>query len=92
MCRVEYSIGRQDETPSVSGFDQVDYDFHKININDLSAREIEEIADKAAKKEVLIERNRPRRSPSLSLEAKISQKVRVKALDSCLRGDDAVKV
>ncbi len=71
MCRVEQGPGRQDETPVLSGFDQVDQDFHKIKIGDLSAREIEQIADKAAKKEALIERNRPRRSPSLSLEAKI---------------------
>jgi hypothetical protein len=71
VCRVEHSTGRQDETPALSGFDQVDQDFHKTYISDLNAREIEEIADKAAKKEALIERNRPRRSPSLSLEAKI---------------------
>ena len=71
VCSFEHSTGRQDETPALSGVDQVDHDFHKINISDLSAREIEEIADKAAKKEALIERNRPRRSPSLSLEAKI---------------------
>ena len=67
VCSIEHSTGRQDETPALSGVDQVDHDFHKINISDLSAREIEEIADKAA----LVERNRPRRSPSLSLEAKI---------------------
>jgi len=71
VCRVEHSTGRQDETPALSGFEQVDQDFHKIKISDLSAREIEKIADKAAKKEALIERNRRRRSPSLSLDAKI---------------------
>jgi len=71
FCRVDHSTGRQDQTPGLSGFDQVDHDFHNINISDLSAREIEEIADNAAKKEALIERNRPRRSPSLSLEVKI---------------------
>ena len=37
----------------------------------MSAREIEDIADKAAKREVLKELNRARVSPSLSLEAKI---------------------
>ena len=38
----------------------------------MSAMEIEEIANKRAEKEALIERNRPRISPSVSLEAKFS--------------------
>jgi hypothetical protein len=46
-------------------------DFSKIDLRDLSAREIEDIADKAAKKESQTELNRARVSPSLSLEAKI---------------------
>ena len=41
FCRVEHSTGRQDEAPALSGFEQVDHDFHNINIGDLSAREIE---------------------------------------------------
>jgi hypothetical protein len=43
----------------------------QIDIKDLSAREIEDIADKAAKQENLKELNRARVSPSLGLEAKI---------------------
>ena len=64
MRRVEDS--RQDESLALSGFEQVDHDFHNTNISDLSAREIEEIANMAGKKETLIERNRPRISPSLN--------------------------
>jgi len=59
------------QRPPNSEMGYVSSDSSQINISDLSAREIEEIGDKAAKKEALIERNRPRRSPSLSLEAKI---------------------
>ncbi len=59
------------QRPPNSEMAYVSSDSSQINIGDLSAREIEEIADKAAKKEALIERNRPRRSPSLSLEVKI---------------------
>jgi hypothetical protein len=46
-------------------------DFWQRDLRDLSAREIEDIADKAAKKESQTELNRARVSPSLSLEAKI---------------------
>ena len=42
----------------------------QIDIRDLSAREIEDIADKAAKKENLKELNRARASPSLNRETK----------------------
>jgi len=43
----------------------------KIDLRDLSSREIEEIADKAAKKKSRTELNRARVSPSLCLESKI---------------------
>jgi len=46
-------------------------DFWQRDLRDLSAREIEDIADKAAKKEGMRELNRARVSPSLSLKAKI---------------------
>ncbi len=46
-------------------------DFSKIDLRDLSSREIEEIADKAAKKDSQAELNRARVSPSLGFEAKI---------------------
>jgi len=59
------------QRPPNSEMGYVSSDSSQINISDLSAREIEEIADKAAKKEALIEANRPRRRPSLSLEVKI---------------------
>ena len=49
----------------------VNRDSSQIDIRDLSAREIEVIADKAAKKENLKELNRARVSPSLSLETRI---------------------
>jgi len=49
----------------------VNSDFSQINIRDLSARDIEDIADKAAKRESQSNLNRARVSPSLSLEAKI---------------------
>ena len=45
-------------------------DFWQRDLRDLSGREIEEIADKAAKKESLKELNRPRVNPSFSREAK----------------------
>jgi len=61
VCRFEQSLCRQDQTCTKS----------EIAISDLSAREIEEIGDKAAKKEALIERNRPRISSHLNLETKI---------------------
>jgi len=46
-------------------------DSSQTDIRDLSAREIEDIADKAAKQESQAELNRARVSPSLSLETKI---------------------
>ncbi len=46
-------------------------DFCETDLKDLSGREIEEIAEKAAKKENLRELNRARVSPCPSLEAKI---------------------
>ncbi len=46
-------------------------DFSKIELRDLSSREIKEIAEKAAKKESLTELNRPRVSPSSSKETVI---------------------
>ena len=49
----------------------VSTDSCQIDIRDLSAREIEEIAEKAAKKESLRELNLARVSPSLSLKTKI---------------------
>ena len=51
--------------------DEIDKDPSKITIRDLSAREIEEVARKAANKEIMYERNRPRISPSLNLKVKI---------------------
>lgn len=44
---------------------------NEINIRDLSAREIEEVADKVVRKEIQTERNRPRFSPSLNMETTI---------------------
>jgi len=49
----------------------VNRDSGKMDIRNLSAGEIEGIADKAARKENLAELKRARVSPSLSLEAKI---------------------
>ncbi len=46
-------------------------DFWQRDLRDMSAREIEDIADKAVKKETLKKLKRARVSPSLSLEAKI---------------------
>jgi len=46
-------------------------DFCQTGLKGMSAREIEDIDDKAAKKENLKELNRAHVSPSLSLEAKI---------------------
>ena len=82
VCCAGHSTGRQDQTPldqeserparsclAMGG--EIDKDTGKISIRDLSAREIKEIADKAGKKEILVERNRPRISPSLNLKIKI---------------------
>ncbi|GAG27496.1 unnamed protein product, partial [marine sediment metagenome] len=49
----------------------VSRDFSQISLRDLSGREIEGIADKAAKKESQTELNRARINKSLSLEVKI---------------------
>ena len=49
----------------------VSRDFCQTGLKDMGAREIEDIADKAVKKENLKELNRARVSPSLSLEVKI---------------------
>ncbi|GAI55310.1 unnamed protein product, partial [marine sediment metagenome] len=46
-------------------------DYSKIGLRDLSAREIKDIAEKAAKKESLTELNRARVSPSSSQETVI---------------------
>jgi len=46
-------------------------DFCQTGLKDMSVSETEEFANKAAKKEALIERNRPHISPSVSLEVKI---------------------
>ncbi len=46
-------------------------DSSQIELRDLSAREIKDIAEKAAKKESLTELNRPRVSPSSSQETVI---------------------
>ena len=59
------------QRPPNSEMGYVSSDSSQINIRDLSAREIEDIADKAAKKERQTELSRARVSPSLSLEAKI---------------------
>jgi len=67
----------QDQTPlnqawaGVATGGEIDKDPCKITIRDVSAREIEEIANKAANKEIMHERNRPRISPSLNLKVKI---------------------
>jgi len=59
------------QRPPDSEMGYVISDSSQINIRDLSAREIEDIADKAAKRERQIELSRARVRPSLSLEAKI---------------------
>jgi hypothetical protein len=59
------------QRPPNSEIGHVSRDSSQIDIRDLSAREIEDIADKAAKREVLKELNRARVSPSISLEAKL---------------------
>jgi len=64
------SLTAHAQRPPNSEMEHVSGDSCQGDLKELSAREIEEIADNAAKKEALIERNRPRRSPSLSLEAK----------------------
>ena len=59
------------QRPPNSEIGHVSRDSSQVGIRDLSAREIEDIADKAAKKESLRELNLARVSPSLSLETKI---------------------
>ena len=54
-----------------SGMGHVSTDSCQTDLKELSAREIEEIAEEAAKKESLRELNLARVSPSLSLETKI---------------------
>jgi len=82
VCCAGHSTGRQDQTPldqesersartGLAMGGEIDKDPGKISIRDLSAREIEGIADKAGKKEILEEQNRPRISPSLNLKIKI---------------------
>ena len=58
------------QRPPNSEMGYVSSDSSQINVRDLSAREIEDIADKAAKKERQTELSRARVSPSLSPEAK----------------------
>ncbi len=71
VCRAGHGTGRQDQTRLESEPAPIHKDLHKIDLRDLSAREIEEIARKAANEEILHERNRPRISPSLNLDVKI---------------------
>ena len=59
----------QESSDPVKGPDSTH--FSKIDLRDLSSREIEEIADKAAKKDSQAALNRARVSPSLGFEAKI---------------------
>jgi hypothetical protein len=59
----------QESSDPVKGPDSKD--FSKIDLRDLSSREIEEIADKAAKKDSQAELNRACVSPPLGFEAKI---------------------
>lgn len=71
VCRAGHGTGRKDQTRLESEPAPIHKDLHKIDLRDLSAREIEEVARKAANKEIMHERNRPRISPSLNLEVKI---------------------
>ena len=71
VCRVEHSTGSQEQRHPLSEPELFNHSFHKIHLRNLSAREIEEIANKAVNKEIVHERNRPRISPSLSPKAKI---------------------
>ncbi len=59
------------QRPPNSEIGHVSTDSSQIDIRDLSAREIEDIANKAAKQESQAELNRARVRPSLSLEGKI---------------------
>ena len=59
----------QESSNPVMGPDSIDSS--QIELRDLSAREIKDIAEKAAKKESLAELNRPRVSPSSSQETVI---------------------
>ncbi len=71
VCRAEHSTGRQEQRFPVSEPELFNHDSHKIDLRDLSAREIEEVARKAANKEIVHERNRRRISPFLNLDVKI---------------------
>ena len=66
-----HGTGKQEQAPPELKPEQIDKDSRKISIGDLSAREIEEFADKAAKKESHTEQNRPSISPRLNLKTKI---------------------
>jgi len=71
VCSAEQGTGRQEQRSPASEPELFNQDSHKIDLKDLSAREIEEIAGKAADKEIVLERNRDRISPSLNLKVKI---------------------
>ena len=71
VCSSEQSTGRQEQRRPLSEPELSNHDSHKIDLRDLSAREIEEAANKAANKEIMHERNRPRIGQSLALDAKI---------------------
>jgi hypothetical protein len=71
VCRPDHITGRQGQESSQSEPELFNHDSHKIDLRDLSAREIEEAANKAANKEIMHERNRPRIGQSLALDAKI---------------------
>ncbi|MEA3415239.1 MAG: hypothetical protein U9R02_03635 [Thermodesulfobacteriota bacterium] len=70
-CRAEHSTGRQEQISSGSEPEMINHHSHKLDLRDLSAREVEEVARKAANKEIAHERNRLRISPSLNLNVKI---------------------
>jgi len=65
------------QRPGNSETGHVGRDSNQIALRDLSGREIEEIADKAARKESLTELNRARVSPCLSLEVTTSMMSRL---------------
>ena len=67
----EHGTGRQEQRSPASEPELFNKNPYKIDLKDLSAREIEEIAGKAADKEIVFERNRDRISLSLNLKVKI---------------------
>ena len=71
VCHAEHSKGGQDQTPLWSESARIHKRSHTIDLRALSAREIEEIARKAARKRAVTEQNRPRVSPPFSMETKI---------------------